>query len=152
MLAPVLTSSQPTTLAVLVLQLPIYQGRRPGVGRVSPASALLLSAIVECGGLAAELLVAICADSVVVFRPENGRATDGAVVVAARNTGLGVMIVRACPRSDAMDGGGDRRRFSARQAAGRSRQIATNGRMTDRQTGREVDVDSSRARRETGTK
>lgn len=63
-----------------------------------------------------------------------------------------VVIVCACPRSDAMGGEGDRRRFSARQTAGRSRQIGTDGKMTDKQTGREVGVDSSRARRETGTK
>lgn len=62
------------------------------------------------------------------------------------------MNVWACPRSDGIDGMGDRRRYSTRQTAGRRRGVVTNRRMTDKQTRREVDVDSSRARRETGTK
>lgn len=62
------------------------------------------------------------------------------------------MNVWACPRSDGIDGTRGRRRYSTRQTAGRRRGVVTNRRMTDKQTRREVDVDSSRARRETGTK
>lgn len=91
-----------------------------------------------------------------LFRREDSRATDGAVWsrqlevwgCCRRNGGC------ACPRSDAMDGrrGEKRLRLSAVQTADGSKQIRTNRRMTDKQTGREDGVDSSRARSETGTK
>jgi hypothetical protein len=67
------------TLAVRVSQLRLAHARRIGVGRVSPASALLLSAIVKCGGSAAEVFVGIYYSPVAVFRGDDGKAADGAV-------------------------------------------------------------------------